>query len=172
MIVVAEAADGDKCLSFEDAVVYDLRGPNTKAMASSRLMKSEDKIDEENLRNLIEENDADAVVITTVSSIDVKAVEQGGRSDVIEFQQDTGKGIVPQRRQGTAFLWDYEENMEPVYVTTEYATALTTDVYNASSGEKVYTVVTTAEKQETLAQVIDVLSDLIAERLRADGVIR
>lgn len=172
MIVVADAEDTDKRLSFEDAVVYDLRSENTKAMASSRLLRAGEKADENNLRRLIDENAADAVVVTVVSSMDVKAVEQGGRTDVMEFQQDTGKGMVPTRREGTAFLWDWEENVEPVYVTTEYNTVLTTDVYSAATGESVYTVVTSAKKQETLAEVIDVLSDVIAERLRADGVIR
>lgn len=172
VIVVADAEDTDKRLSFEDAVVYDLRSENTKAMASSRLLRAGEKADENNLRRLIDENAADAVVVTVVSSMDVKAVEQGGRTDVMEFQQDTGKGMVPTRREGTAFLWDWEENVEPVYVTTEYTTVLTTDVYSAATGESVYTVVTSAKKQETLAEVIDVLSDVIAERLRADGVIR
>ena len=49
---------------------------------------------------------------------------------------------------------------------------MTTDVYNATSGENVYTVVTTARKQETLTDVIDLLSGVIAKRLKADGVVK
>jgi len=172
LLVVAVSDNTDTRLSFEDAVVYDLRSPNTQAWASARGMGADQEINEENLRKLVEEKQADAVVVTKVTSMEIKAVEAGGRTNVIENQQDTGMGMVPQRRSGTIFQYDYNETVEPVYTTAEYTTVLTTDVYSAASGEHVYTVVSTATKQETLADVIDVLSDVIGERLRADGVIR
>jgi len=172
VLVVAITENADNRLSFEDAVVYDLRGPNTQAWASARGMKANEAINEENLRKLVEEKQIDAILITKVTSMEIKAVEVGGRTDVIENQQDTGMGMVPQRRSGTVFQYDYKETVEPVYTTAKYTTILTTDVYSAASGEHVYTVVSTATKQETLADVIDVLSDVIAKRLRSDGVIR
>jgi hypothetical protein len=172
VLVVAVTENTDSRLSFEDAVVYDLRGPNTQAWASARGMKANEDINEENLRKLVEEKQVDAILITKVTSMEIKPVEVGGRTDVIENQQDTGMGMVPQRRSGTVFQYDYNETVEPVYTTAEYTTVLTTDVYSAASGEHVYTVVSTATKQETLTDVIDVLSDVIAKQLRSDGVIR
>ena len=172
VIVVAATDNSDRRMSFEDAVAAGLRNEDTKAWASARLMKSTAPIDEENMRGLVQQKSADAVIVTTVSSMDVKTIESGGRTDVIEFEQATGAGIVPTPRQNGIFLWDWEENVEPVYVTTEYTTVLTTDVYNATSGENVYTVVTTARKQETLTDVIDLLSGVIAKRLKADGVVK
>jgi hypothetical protein len=172
VLVVAVSENTDNRLSFEDAVVYDLRGPNTQAWASARGMKADEDINEENLRKLVEEKQADAILVTKVTSMEIKPVEAGGRTDVIGHQQDTGMGMVPQRKSGTIFRYDFEETVEPIYTTAEYTTVLTTDVYSAASGEHVYTVVSTATKQETLTDVIDVLSDVIAERLRSDGVIR
>ncbi len=159
-------------MSFEDAVVANLRGSGNLAWSSARLMKSDAPIDEANMRRLVSETGAEAVTVTTVSSLDVKAVESGGRTDAIEFEQATGAGITPTPRKNSVFLWDWEENVEPVYVTTEYNTVLTTDVYSVASEKNVYTVVTTARKQETLADVIELLSDVIARRLRADGVVK
>ncbi|MEJ2139033.1 MAG: hypothetical protein P8Y61_06240 [Gammaproteobacteria bacterium] len=172
VIVVAVTDNVDKRMSFEDAVAAGLRNDETMAWPSARLMKSKQAIDEENMRRLVSETGADAVIVTTVSSLDVKAVESGGRSDAIEFEQATGAGMVPTPRQGNVFLRDYEENIEPVYITTEYTTVLTTDVYSAASGKNVYTVVSTARKQETLTEVIELLSDVIARRLRTDRVVK
>jgi len=172
ILVVAVSDNVDTRMSFEDAVAYDLRGPNTQAWVSARGMATDQQINEENLRKLVELKQADAILVTKVTSMEIKAVEAGGRTNVIENQQDTGMGMVPQRRSGTIFQYDYNETVEPIYTTAEYTTVLTTDVYSAASGENVYSVVTSASKQETLADVIDVLSDAIAKRLRTDGVIR
>ena len=172
VLVVAVSANSDSRLSFEDAVAYDLRGPETQAWSSGRGMEADQEINEESLRKLVELKQADAIIVTKVTSLEIKPVQVGGRTNVIENQQDTGMGMVPQRKSGTIFQYDYNETVEPVYTSPEYTTVLTTDVYSAVSGENVYTVVTTATKQETMADVIDILSDLIAARLRADGVIR
>jgi hypothetical protein len=172
VLVVAVSNNIDTRMSFEDAVAFDLRGSDTQAWASARGMGAKQEINEENLRKLVELKQIDAIVVTKVTSMEIKPVEAGGRSDVIENQQTTGYGIVPQRKSGTIFRYDYNETVEPVYTTAEYTTVLTTDVYSAASGENVYTVVTSTSKQETLADVIDVLSNAIAARLRADSVIR
>ena len=79
---------------------------------------------------------------------------------------------MPERRTGTVFQYNYNETVEPVYTKAEYTTVLTTEVFSATTGEHVYTVVSSATKQETLAEVIDLLSDIIAKRLRDDGVIK
>lgn len=172
IIVVGVTEAFDERLSFEDAVVADISGPYTKAWPSGRLMGPGKEVNEDNMRALVADKQADAVIVTKVTSVDVKTAEAGGRSDVIELQQETGVGMVPKRRSGTIFQYDYEENIEPVYITREYTTVLTTDVYSTADGTNVYTVVSTAKKQETLADVIATLSDAIADRLRSDKVIR
>jgi hypothetical protein len=182
IVVVAVSDNADRRLSFEDAVVYDLRSETTRAWSSTRHMESTAEINEANLRALVADLEADAIVVTSVTSMDVKAVEKGGRTDVIENQQDTGvgvgAGVAPNsnfnspQRPVSVYGFNFSETAEPVYVTSEYTTVLTTDVYSAASGENLYTVVSTANKQESLTDVIDVLSDVIAARLRSDGVIR
>jgi len=171
VLVVGVSEDTDRRMSFEDAVVFDLRAAGIDAWSSTRLMPSDAAINEDNLRSLVETQNADAVVVTKVTKMEVVPVESGGRTDVMEFKQETGNEMVPQRRSGTIFQYDYVENVEPIYVTTEYTTELTTDVYDTRDGSHVYTVVTSAKKKETLAEVVDVLSDEIAARLTRDKVI-
>lgn len=161
VLVVAITDNADRRMSFEDAVALDLRSANTNAWPSARLMDTSTELNVDTIATVAERQNADVVVITRVKSFDVQAVEVQGRTD-----------IQPQRKKGAVFRYDYVEREEEAYVTSEYTTSLTTDVVRPGSEEPIYTVVATATKQETLADVIDVLSDVIAERLRRDGLIR
>ncbi len=172
VLVVGVSENTDRRMSFEDAVVFDLRGTNTQAWPSSRLMDAELEITQKTLDPIIKQQQADAIVITRVTRLEVKPVEVEGRSKVIAEQQQSGQDFVFQRQQGTLFRYDFTEDVESSFITTEYTTELTTDVYVAATGELIYTIVSTATKQETLTDVIDVLSDEIAKRLRRDKVIR
>ncbi|MDP6617685.1 MAG: hypothetical protein QF790_11010 [Gammaproteobacteria bacterium] len=161
VLVVAVADNADRRLSFEDAVAFDLTNATTRAWASARLMDTATEINAETINTVAERQDADAIVITRVKSLDVQAVEVQGRTDIHQ-----------RRQQGTLFRYDYIEREEEAYITSEYTTSLTTDVIRTGGEEPIYTVVATAAKQETLTDVIDVLSDVVAERLRHDGLIR
>ena len=172
VLVVGVSENTDRRMSFEDAVVFDLRGPDTQAWSSSRLMDADLEITLETLDPIIKQQQADAIVITRVTRLEVKPVVVEGRSTIIAEQQQSGQDYVFQRQQGTFFRYDYTEDVESSYITTEYTTELTTDVYVAATGELIYTIVSTVTKQETLTDVIDVLSDEIAKRLRRDKVIR
>jgi hypothetical protein len=172
VLVVAVSSNADGRMSFEDAVVYDLRGPETQAWPSVRLMEPDLEITRETLRPIIEQQQADALVVTRVTRLEVEPIEIGGRSTVLAEQQQSGQDYVYQRKQGTLFRYDYTEDVEKTYLTTEYTTELTTDVYATASGERIYTIVSRANKQESLADVIDVLSNVIAKRLRRDKVIK
>ena len=79
VVIVGATDNADKRLSFEDAVVADLRSTGTVAWASMRLMQTDAPIDENNLQQLVEKTGAEAIIITTVSSLDVQAVESGGQ---------------------------------------------------------------------------------------------
>jgi hypothetical protein len=161
VLVVGVTENTDRRMTFEDAVVNDLRSDSTLVWASSRLMPADTKLTEASMNELAKQQEADAVIVTRVTSLDVTAVEVKGRTDV-----------VAQRKKGTIFRYDYIEKEEQSYTTSQYETTLTTDVYPDMRSESIYTVAATATKQETLADVIDVLSDVIAKRLRRDGVIR
>jgi hypothetical protein len=171
LLVVAVSDNADRRLSFEDALVNQLRGPKTEAWASARLMPADAPVNEESLRGIVAQQQADAVIVTKLESVEVKPVESGGRSDVLARQNETGIGMTPERKSGTVFQYDYEEKIEPVYITAEYSAVLTTDVYNVTDGTNIYSVITTTTGQNTVAEIIAELSKAIAERLRSDGVI-
>lgn len=171
-LVVAVAATPNRRLSFERAVVKDLATNGTEAWPSAQLMNTELEINEVNLRSVVEQQQADAVIVTRVTAMEVSSVEVEGRSTVLEEQQQSGENHIYKRKSGTLFRYDYEEDIEASYVTTEYTTELKTEVFAAQSGELIYTIASRVSKVETIDEVIEVLSDEIAKRLRRDGVIK
>lgn len=171
-LIVGVSATADRRRSFEDAVAEGLRRPGTEVWTSSRLMAPETEINKETVLTVAQQQKADAVIVTRVTKLEIEPVEVGGRSAILAQEQQSGESHIYRRQAGTLFRYDYDEDIESTYVTTEYTTKLTTEVYDAESGELIYTVVASAKKMETIAEVIDVLSKKIAEQLRKDRVIK
>jgi hypothetical protein len=96
VLVVGVTENTDRRMTFEDAVVNDLRSDSTLVWASSRLMPADTKLTEASMNELAKQQEADAVIVTRVTSLDVTAVEVKGRTDV-----------VAQRKKGTIFRYDY-----------------------------------------------------------------
>jgi hypothetical protein len=172
ILVVGVAESRDRRVSFEAAVVEDLRVDPVKAWISANLMGEDMELSEANLNMVAKQKKADAIIITRVASIQVEPVEFGGRSEIIAEEQQSGQDYVFRRQKGSLFRYDFDEKIEDTFVTTEYTTELETDVYDLATGKRVYTLRSRATKQETLDDVISVLSDEIAKRLRRDRVIR
>ncbi len=162
VLVIALTEEGDKRMSFEDEVAADLNRGSTRAWASSRLMDITLPVNETTIKPLVDEIGAQAVVVTRVTDLSVRTVESSQPYTAVQAR----------RKEGAAFRYDYVEKELPALMTTEFTTELTTDVVDTGSGERVYTVVSSADGQESLAEVIAVLSDAIAKQLRTDGVIR
>ena len=161
VLVVAIAAQGDKRMSFEDEVAFDLNSNVTQAWASSRHMAITTEINADTVAPVARELDATAVMITRVLKMEVSTSESKPYTDV-----------TAQRKKGSAFRYDYVEKDLPVLVTPEFTIELETDVIDVASGERIYSVVAATSGQESLSAVINILSEVIAKKLRADGVIR
>ena len=161
VLIIALANDGDKRLSFEDSLAQKLASGGTRAVPSSRVMDTRLEVNRENLGPTLTETGAQAVILTQVSNFEVKPVEIDSYTD-----------ITPRRQKGSPITYDYVEKKLPSLVTTEFTTKLTTEVYDADTDSHVYTMVSSATGQETLSDVINVLSDLIARRLKSDRVVQ
>lgn len=161
VLVVAMAAQGDKRMSFEDEVAFNLKNSGAQAWASSRHMPTTTDINPETIAPIADKVGANVVVVSRVTQMDVSTSESKAYTDVTAT-----------RRAGTAFRYDYEEKELPTMVTPQFTIELETDVVDVATGERVYSVVAATSGQESLSDVINVLSNAIAKRLRSDGVIR
>jgi len=172
VLVVGVTANTDRRISFESSVAEDLFSERTAVWTSISLMPADQEINEGSLRTVANTQGANGIVVTRVIDLKIEPVEIGGRSTVLAEEHQSGFDHTYRRKQGTLFQYDYEEDVEATYITSEYTTKLQTDVYDAVSGDRVYTMTSAISKQETLADVIKVLSDEIAKRLRRDKVIQ
>jgi hypothetical protein len=161
ILVVALTQEGDKRKSFEDALRARLQSPALEVWSSSSLMGINVPVTADSIGPLLQDTGARALVVTRVTSIDVDPV-----------QVDSYTDVVAQRRKGSVLTYDYVEKELPAFIRNEFTTVLTTDVYDAQSSASIYTLVSSASGQESLGDVIDVLSRAIAKRLRSDGVVR
>ncbi len=161
VLVIAMAEQGDKRMSFEEEVAFDLNSQSTQAWASSLHMAPTTELNIDTVTPVVRKLGATAVVVTRVSKMEVSTSESKPYTDV-----------TARRKEGTAFRYDYVEKDLPVLVTPEFTVELETDVVDVASGERIYSIVAATSGQESLSAVINVLSDVIAKKLRTDGVIR
>lgn len=161
LLIVALTQEGDKRKSFEDSLRARLQNPRLETWSSNSLMGINVPVTADSIDPLLASTGATAVVITRVKSIDVEPV-----------QVDSYTDVVAKRRKGSALTYDYVEKELPAFIRNEFTTVLITDVYDAQSGASVYTLVSSASGQESLSDVIEVLSRAIAKRLRSDGIVR
>lgn len=160
-LVIGLVKDGDKRLSFEDALAQQLSSSDTKLWSSSRVLGSGRAVNRESVSRAVAQTGAEAVFVTRVETLEVRQVETEAYTDV-----------QARRQQGRLFSYDYVEKELPARVTPEFTTTLVTDVYRVGSERHVYSLTATASGQESLEEVIDVLSRAIAKKLRADGIVR
>lgn len=172
VLIVGVTKNRDRRLSFEQSIADDLNNENITAWASTRFMPEGQPVDEPTIRSIAADQQAAGIIVTRVTNIEITPVEIGGRSTVKAEEHQSGFDHTYRRRSGTLFQYDYEEDVEATYLTTEYTTELHTDVYDAASGEHVYELVTSVDKQESLSEVIRILSDEITRRLIRDKVVK
>ena len=161
ILLVALTQEGDKRKSFEDSLRARLQTPAIEIWTSSSLMGINVPVTADSINPLLQSTGAEAVIITRVKSIGVDPV-----------QVDSYTDVVAKRRKGSVLTYDYVEKELPAFIRNEFTTVLTTDVYDARSSASIYTLVSSASGQESLSDVIEVLSRAIAKRLRSDGVVR
>ena len=135
-------------------------------------MTTDQEVNEALVRTLADQQQADSIVVTRVTKLEIVPVEIGGRSTIMAEQHQSGFDHTYKRKKGTLFQYDYEEDVEATYMTAEYTTELQTDVYDVSTGKRVYSLNSAISKQESLSDVIARLSDEIAKQLTKDKVIR
>jgi hypothetical protein len=164
VLVVAMSKDAYRQQRFENEMVESLRGQSNQVWAISSLMTINDSLDNDLIEKLAKEKNADAIIVTHVGSSNVTAKEISERVDY-KVVRKTGAPF-------DFFRYDYNEFDEPAYTVANMTITLVTEVYETQSGQVVYIASSRAEKQEAIYTAIDLLSDLVAKRLKSDGVTR
>jgi hypothetical protein len=163
LVVGAHAETGTR-RTFEDSVVRALASLGAEARSSLAVMDAAQNIDRESVVAAMREAGADAVLVTRVVDIETQSeIEQGQTQAELARRND-----VP---LADFFRYEYVESADAMTVTTVRTVILETDVYDAASEKKVWSVESTSFDKQTAYGVIDGVARAISAELERDGLI-
>jgi hypothetical protein len=164
LVVGAHAETGTR-RTFEDSVVRALAALGAEARSSLAVMDAAQNIDRESVVAAMREAGADAVLVTRVVDIETQSeIEQGQTQAELARRND-----VP---LADFFRYEYVESADAMTVTTVRTVILETDVYDAASEKKVWSVESTSFDKQTAYGVIDGVARAISAELERDGLIQ
>jgi hypothetical protein len=165
ILVVGAHAEAATRRTFEDSVVRALAALGTEGRSSLVVMDASENIDRESVIAAVRETGADAVLVTRVVDIEAKTeIEQGQTQAELARRSD-----VP---LADFFRYEYVESADAMTVTTVRTVILDTDVYDAASEKKVWSVESTSFDKQTAYGVIDGVARTISAELARDGLIQ
>jgi hypothetical protein len=164
LVVGAHAETGTR-RTFEDSVVRALAALGAEARSSLAVMDAAQNIDRESVVAAMREAGADAVLVTRVVDIETQSeIEQGQTQAELARRND-----VP---LADFFRYEYVESADAMTVTTVRTVILETDVYDAASEKKIWSVESTSFDKQTAYGVIDGVARAISAELERDGLIQ
>jgi len=163
ILVVGVTYRADTGRAFEKVLVEELANYNTRARAF-HIVESTTDVSDDVVRNAAERVGADAVLVVRVENVDTDVKIGESRVDIKESNQKGG--LVE------FFSRDYEEIKSAPTVDLKFTARIVTDLYDAKSSERVYTVESATANAKTAEQIIVGESSAITARMHSDGIIR
>lgn len=161
--VVVIAGDSNTRRRLEDRVTEELRAEGAGAVPAHTETGPGTTLLQEDIDAAARRSGSDAILVSHVASIDTTADTREGRVDV----KSECRGGDP----ADYFLYDYEELKEPDTVRLAHTVVVVTNLYEVSSGERVWTIQSTCFDKETMDEVIHDEAEAIARQLRIDKLI-
>jgi hypothetical protein len=162
-LVVAVAGDSGSRREFENLITARVRDAGATATAAHTKTGSKTTLLQEEIDSAARETGADAILVTHIVSVDTTAEAQEGRTDVLA----ECRGGDPE----DYFLYDYEELKEPDSVRIAHTVVAVTNLYEAASGSRLWTIQSTCFEKATMGEVFSDEAEAIARQLRIDKLI-
>jgi hypothetical protein len=162
VLVIGIASNPGDGRRFANELAAKITNSKTVAIPSHQ-GNSGGKLTEESVRNVIQSMEADAVLVSSVKKLDFGTKVDAERTEVSQT-----------RKSGNLFnffRYEYTEVNSPEFVKLTYDVTLTTDVYDSTTGEKVYTLETNTVNGDAAFEIILSESTMIAKQLRRDGLV-
>jgi hypothetical protein len=174
VLVVGVSPDINQRCGFEHFLASRIMSASVKAIASCDVVKAKNPLTRESIEEAVASQQADAVVATTLVSMDWGTKEGAGRDD-------RGGGMYKATDAGYATGYYGVYGVPVVYgefqtassITTVKGTArVTTKVWETRGPTHIYTMDLTVGDLESRDTGLAAITGPIAERLRRDGLIR
>lgn len=163
ILVIGVANDYNNRSRFERILVTKLAEHNVTAVAYYRAIGGNEPIERESVRQLVETEGFDAVLITRVLNRDIDANSKSGPAATKSVRKDKGALQL--------FRYDYQELNEPPILSFDVSVRLSSEVFDTSSRSLVWAIESEISKKEVVSQVVDDAVAIIIKRLQKDGLI-
>ena len=163
VLIVATAPRATTAREFEEVLAKELTNKNTYAFGYRRAASRAD-VSEDVVRKLAAEQGADAILFVTGSLVSAQREVTSSRTEL--QSQVKGGGLVD------FFRYDYKEAKTPAKMDYRVNVQFTTDVFDASTEQRIYTVESRTEFAETTSEIIVKEAQELAKRMRKDKIVR
>ena len=163
VMVVGIAAQGTRGREFEEQLAKELGNKKTYVFGYRRAASRAD-VRQEVIEELLQAQQADAVIFVAARFTSVSAEERGERVDV--ESEIRGGGLTG------FFRYDYMQYTKPPESTIRMELQFVTDLFDVKDDRRVYTLESTTGSAESSSEIIMSEAAGIATRLRKDKMVR
>ena len=163
VLIVATAARAATAREFEEVLSKELTNKDTYAFGYRRAASRAD-VREDVVRQIASEQGADAILFVSGVLVSAQREVTGSRTDL--QPQVKGGGLVD------FFRYDYREAKTPAKTDYRVNVQFTTDVFDAETEQRIYTVESRTEFAETTSEMIVKEAQELAKRMRKDKIVR
>ncbi|MDH4072849.1 MAG: hypothetical protein OEV41_07070 [Gammaproteobacteria bacterium] len=162
LLVIDVASNADARLQFEDLVAGELRRIGAGAVAGHTHTGPKTTLTQAEINDAARKAGADGILITHIASVTMASEREEGRTNVVA--ECRGGDLADY------FLYDYEELKEPDSVRFAHTVVVVTNLYDAASGDRIWTIQSTCFEKASLEEALADEAGAIARQLRIDGL--
>ena len=163
ILVVDLSSDHNQQQVFEDEIASRLRRENVDAFPSYTMLEAGNGLLQEDVDRASDAVDADGILITHIASVDTSIDRVEGRE---EIQSTCRRG-----NPVDYFLYDHEVLREPDSVKVAHTVIVISNLYDASSRERIWTIQSTCFKKASISEMLLEEAIAIVKQLQIDQLI-
>lgn len=163
LLVISIAGDTGSRRRLEELIADHLETASIDAVAGYTETGLKTDLLQDEIDNAAKRANADAILITHIVSVDTRVDLAPGRTDVLS-----------ECREGDPidyFLYDYRELKEPDSVKVAHTVVAVTNLYDASNGERLWTIQSTCFEKASMDEVLQEEAKAIVNQLQIDNLV-
>jgi hypothetical protein len=164
LFVIGVAKKDTTRRSFENMFVEKLQAAGVQAIASSKVMESNQKIEKEAILAAIEELDIDAVLITRLVSFKEKEIRSPSTSE--QERPDDYQG-----RYYTDYSTAYGSSLQPTEYTTSLRVGLETKLYDVETEKLIWTATSKTANPKSNIKLFDAVIEALVRDLKRNKLL-
>lgn len=163
ILVVSVASDTGARRRLEELISGHLNTASIDAVAGYTETGLKTEMLQEEIDLAAKNANADAILITHIVSVDTRVDLAPGRTDVLS-ECRAGDPV-------DYFLYDYRELKEPDSVKVAHTVVAVTNLYDASNGERLWTIQSTCFEKASMDEVLQEEAKAIVRQLQIDNLV-